>query len=248
VQPPDENADESQVSARRRLFGRLARAVADTSNEAPLPLRLCSTFVDIVGADGGAITLAYTEPERTTVCVTDPTADRIEDLQDVLGQGPGPHAYSSGRIVVATFPGDAGTRWPMLEKSIGQIAAPLAIHAIPMRVGFEVLGVVTVHRSDLGALDVPAAHAQFLADAVGAAIARESAQDSDAARWDARDRVHQATGMVVAQLRIEPNDALALIRAFAFSHSMSLDDVATEIIERRQEFSDNADFRGDEAR
>lgn len=228
------------------MFGQLAQAVTDTSNRAPLPFRLCRTFVDLVGAEGGAITLAYSDPERTTVCVTDATADRIEDLQEVLGQGPGPDAYQSGRLVKATFPSTPGGHWQMLENAIPGLAAEMTIHAFPMRVGSEVLGVVTVHSTEPLELRVPVADAQFLADAVGAAIAREADEGSDDARWEARDRVNQATGMVVAQVAIEPSDALALMRAFAFSHSMSLDEVATAIIERRQDFSQNADFRGNE--
>jgi hypothetical protein len=247
VRSPDEFADESQLSSRRQLFSSLARAVTDTTSSAPLPLRLCRMFVELLDAEGGAITLAYTDPERTTLCVTGPMADRLEDLQEVLGQGPGADAYTSGVQVTGTFPADAG-RWPMLERSIMSIAASVTVHSLPMRVADEVLGVVTVHRHDPVELPMSTADAQFLADALGAAIARRTAaEDGDAVRWDARDRINQAAGMVIAQLRIDPTDAMALMRAFAFSHSMALDDVATEIIDRRQDFSQNADFSGDEA-
>jgi hypothetical protein len=47
--------------------------------------------------------------------------------------------------------------------------------------------------------------------------------------------------MVVAQLRVAPNDAIALLRAHAFSHNLSLAAVAHEVTSRRLKFSDDAE-------
>jgi hypothetical protein len=244
----DDCTDEpQQVRSHKELFRTLVRAVAGTKTPDPLPLRLCRSFVEVLGAEGGAITLAYTDPERTTVCVTDGTADRVEDLQEVLGEGPGPDAYTTGSVVRATLPGDAAGRWPMLEKSIMSQSSPLTIHAFPMRVASDVLGVVSVYRRDADDLLMPDRDGQFLADALGAAIARQSAaEEGELSRWGSRDRLNQATGMVIAQLGITADDALSLIRAFAFSHDLQLGQVSQQIIERRQDFSANADFRGNE--
>ena len=59
----------------------------------------------------------------------------------------------------------------------------------------------------------------------------------------ARDRgrsgrwFHQATGMVVAQLRLTPEDALVLIRAHAYAHDQSLDEVAQQILSQHLDFT-----------
>lgn len=237
---------ESLAGTRAQVFARLARAVTDNAVDSPLALRLCRTFVDIVGADGGAVTLAYNAPERMTLCVTDETADRLEDLQDVLGEGPGPDAYASGRSIVGTFSGEQTERWPMFADAARSAAGEVTVHAFPMRAPTAVLGVVTVYRHQPGPLPGDAEDTAFLADAIGAAIVRDSEAADGGSRWAARDRINQATGMVVAQLRINPDDALALMRSFAFSHALALDDVATEVLERRQDFRYNSDLRGDE--
>src|SRR5687767_5228781 len=75
------------------VLGELARLAAGPRAE-PLPIRLVRACAVILGVDGAAITLANTRPERVTLCVTDDTAARLEDLQDVLGEGPSARAYA----------------------------------------------------------------------------------------------------------------------------------------------------------
>jgi len=43
--------------------------------------------------------------------------------------------------------------------------------------------------------------------------------------------------MVIAQLRVPPDDALAVIRAHAFARSTSLQSVAEDVLDRRLTFS-----------
>lgn len=235
------------VEVRRRTFAELVTAVTESSSEDPLPARLCRRFVAAAAARGGAITLASTRPEHTTLSTTDDAAARLEDLQEVLGQGPGADAYDSGTLVAADLSRADDNRWPMFARAARDAFGPIHLRAFPMRAGGQVLGVVTVHDPASGpraaALDEHGL--ALLADAIGAALARESHDAQDGPPWGARDRIHQATGMVVAQLAITPDDALALMRAFAFSHEMDLQTVAEEILHRRQNFRENANYRGE---
>ncbi len=48
-----------------------------------------------------------------------------------------------------------------------------------------------------------------------------------------RAEVSQATGMVVAQLEIEPAEALVRLRAHAYATGRSATDVARDILDRR---------------
>ena len=50
-------------------------------------------------------------------------------------------------------------------------------------------------------------------------------------------RVHQATGIVVAQLAIAPDDALALLRAHAFAENATLDEIARVVVDRQLNFT-----------
>lgn len=66
--------------------------------------------------------------------------------------------------------------------------------------------------------------AQFLSDSVGAALLGDEASSTGEglSSWASRATVHQATGMVVAQLGVSAEDALALLRAHAFSSDLPL--------------------------
>ena len=54
--------------------------------------------------------------------------------------------------------------------------------------------------------------------------------------WSKRAEIHQATGMVVAQLDLSPTDAFARLRAHAFTEGVALGDVARDVVARRLRF------------
>lgn len=228
-------------SDRTRLLARLVRKIAEYGPEQPLETRLCRAFLAIVGGDGAAITLSYTEPSRVTLCTTDEAAARLEDLQDVLGEGPGPTAYEAESAMTTDVRVDGG-RWPLFTEAAREVPGVRTVYAVPMRPGQRTIGVLTVHQN---AGDLPDGdRAQFLADAIGAALMEEPPppveSDLDPGPWSTRSKIHQATGMVLMQLRISPADAMALMRAHAFSHSTTLAEVAEQITSRRLRFSDDA--------
>jgi AmiR/NasT family two-component response regulator len=53
-----------------------------------------------------------------------------------------------------------------------------------------------------------------------------------------RPEIHQATGMVLAQLGIGPEEALARMRAYAFAEQRLLIDVAKDLVARRLQFTE----------
>ena len=58
--------------------------------------------------------------------------------------------------------------------------------------------------------------------------------------WGSRAEIHQATGMVVAQLGISAADALARLRAHAFAEQRLLGEVARDVVARRLRFTKDA--------
>lgn len=221
------------------VLAALAQSIASDAQR-PLPLRLCQACRDILDTDGGAITVAYSRPERATLCATDETAARLEDLQEVVGQGPGPDAFGSGEPVVAALGADdQAQRWPLFAKAANDSVGTIAIYAFPIRPQTEILGVLTLYQSKARPLGHPLDVAQFLADTLGASILGDPAARNALipAPWSARARIHQATGIIVAQLKVNPDDALALLRAHTYAHDSTLDAVASEIIERRLDFT-----------
>jgi hypothetical protein len=233
---------------RAEVLAQLARVVARRGSDQPMMLRLCQAATEILQVDGGAITVAYTEPQRVTLCFTDDMAERLEDLQDVLGEGPGPDAYRNGRPVVSDLTTERSDRWPMFVSAARTALSGGSLYAIPMRPRTDVFGVLTLYQSTSAPLAQGLDVAQFLADAVGAAIIREPDAQTDwsGEPWTTRAEVHQATGMVVAQLGIGVDDALALLRAHAYAHERRLTDIAKDVVNRKLDFSYSADRKGNE--
>lgn len=63
-----------------------------------------------------------------------------------------------------------------------------------------------------------------------------------------RAEIHQATGMVIAQLALTAVDALARLRAHAFASNRRLDDVAHDVIEQRLVFTPDPTAPADDHR
>ncbi len=230
------------MTDKAEVLARLARELAVRDRQLPLPLRLCHACADILDTDGGAITLAYTHSERVTLCATDATAARLEDLQEILGQGPGADAFTSGEAVIATLDQqDPEGRWAMfVDAAHAALGFAATMFALPIRPETEVLGVLTLYQVTPRPLAQDTSAAQFLADALGAALIRDpdSQTELSPGPWGARAQIHQATGMVVAQLKFSLDDALALLRAHAFALDTTLEAVAAEVVSRRLDFSD----------
>lgn len=223
------------------LLTRLALGLVEGADSGvPLPSRLCASAARVLECDGGAITMAYTLPERVTLATTDDTALILEDAQDVTGQGPGPDAFTAGsyrRLDLVEI--DAlDERWPLLRFDSVPLLAPIVVHAVPLSSREAVIGVITVYQRGAGRridLDAAAVVARAVAAALVADVPTHLAADQGP--WAERAEVHQATGMVVAQLGIPEGDALALIRAHAYSHDQSVGTSAQAVVTQKLRFS-----------
>lgn len=225
-----------------RVLRQLAQVVATSAPDTPLSLRLCLACTAILDLHGGALTLAYDEPGRTTLCVTDEQAARLEDLQEVLGEGPSFAASREDRMVTVTVDGSEDERWPHFAEAAHEVlGGPCTVVAVPISPGDRLLGVATFYRRRLDpTLPLPAQTVQLLVDAVGVALTRADAEDdalqAQAGSWTDRARINQAVGMVMAQLRLRPDDALALLRAHAYAHGASLGQIAADVVQQRLDF------------
>ena len=220
---------------------RLAQAIAASSIESPLSLRMCIACVGILGVDGGSFTLAYAEPERVMLCATDEHSAQLEDLQEVVGEGPSYAAYDERSIQALVVDGAPDQRWPLFSHAVKQLMRSCTLYAVPIKPGPQTMGVATFYQRHASPLQVDAATSQMLINAVGVALVGDpDVLDDDrfatAESWNSRARINQATGMVMAQLRISAADGLALLRAHAYAHSQTLNSVSDELIGRRLDF------------
>jgi hypothetical protein len=206
-----------------------------------LPQRLCCAFKDVVGADGAAIALGTAETERRLLAVTDRHTEQLEDLQDMVGEGPSIRALVGDGHAILNGGRDMEERWPMLMPALTRHTLSRGqptLYAFPMRPQETVLGVLSAHQTQRSQLDVSLEEAQFLANAIGVAVLGDLAPGgATRERWLTRDRISQATGMVVAQLRIPPSDALAVLRAHAYAIDVTLSEVSRRVLDRSLRFT-----------
>jgi hypothetical protein len=225
------------VTDRATLLSRLAQAVARKPAEHPLTWRVCHAAREVMGVDGASITMDNSAPNRVILCATDMRSDMLENLQDVLGEGPCRDAYDSGEPMQTGLDRHAASRWPQFvpaaEKIVG---ADAVLWAFPMHSAGDVIGTMNLYRISQSPLVESIDAVQFLADTLAATLLREPsalAEMADASAWSSRAVVHQATGMLVAQLGVSIDDALAVLRSYAFADSAHLTDIARAMVERK---------------
>ena len=218
----------------------------DVRDERALAERICRAFIAQLDIDGAAISLHTAGNLRETLYSSDLTSDLLEELQFTLGEGACMDAARTGRPVLVPDMGDIAesTRWPAYAQAVVEQAGVGAVFALPLQWATINLGVLDLCRKTPGSL--PAAH---LRDATGAAdiaalmllgLRTDPGEDRVWDRsWGNRVEIHQATGMVLAQLNLSATDAFARLRAYAFTQHQLLGDVARDVVARRLRFTED---------
>lgn len=225
----------------RRL--ELLSRVVDTRGE-PETQRLCDVCADVTGVTGAGIMLMSGDIALGSVCATNPVSALIEQLQYDLGEGPCIDAYHQDRPV--SEPDLAGTTTPRWLAFTGPAveAGARAIFGFPLQVGAVRLGALNLYCDRPGPLtDEQHADAMLLAGIIAQALVLLQAgapSGTVASELEASANfqyvVHQAAGMVAAQLEVSVGQALLRLRAHAFGNDRLLTDVARDVVDRRLRF------------
>jgi GAF domain-containing protein len=206
--------------------------------------QVCRTCLSGLDVDGASLALHAVSAARETLWVSDSVAGLLDDLEFSLGEGVCMEAATTGRpVFVADVCAAADMRrWPVFADAVVERTPARALFALPLRWGAVNLGVLHLYRRTPGHL--PAEQRRDVVAAVNtAALMMLGARtDPGDGPWldptvSNRAEVHQATGMVLAQLGIGATDALARMRAYAFSEKRLLLDVAHDIVTRRLQFT-----------
>ncbi|HEY9334869.1 MAG TPA: GAF and ANTAR domain-containing protein [Kribbella sp.] len=220
---------------RAAVLGRLGRLLAATDRREQFATRLCDASRRLVGGRGGSISVNSDDTEaRLTLAATDEVAAELESLQDILGEGPCREAYRQDEAIVTDLDDAVSTLWPEFSRSALESAGEVTLHCFPMRAASRPFGVYAVYTYD--ELSEPDDVVQFLADVIGTAVLREASAPGTDDIWSSRSVVYQATGMVSVQLQVSPVDALAMLRAHAFAHDTTLNEIAEHVVARRIDF------------
>jgi GAF domain/ANTAR domain len=202
--------------------------------------RLCGAAVKAVPASGARLSVMTDDGVRGVAAASDPASERIDELEFTLGEGPGLDAFASRRPVLeGNLAGGGMTRWPLYAAAACDEGV-CAAFAFPLQIGAARLGVLDLHRREPGslsaeelaqALSFADVATTMLLDAQADAAPGQAATGLDEA-MNHHFELHQAQGMIMVQLSISLAAALALLRAYAFSHDRHLDEVARDIVAR----------------
>jgi hypothetical protein len=190
--------------------------------------RLVTACVDVVDVSGAGISLMVDDTQRATLGGSDDAIRLVEELQFTLGEGPCVDTYRTGRPVLEPHLGDPDVeRWP--EFSGPAVTAGInAIFGFPLHVGTACIGALDLYSDRSGDLR----REQFTDAIIMANVVAHAVLDLPGGKADFRSAVHQASGLLSAQLDIPVGDALGRIRAHAYAEGRALDDVARGIIDR----------------
>ncbi len=210
--------------------------------------RLCEVCAEITEMTGAGIMLMAGDVPRGSACTTDDVSALVEQLQFELGEGPCVDAYSEHRPVLEPdLAAPATPRWlaftgPAVEAGVA------AVFGFPLEVGAARLGALNLYRDQPGPLtDHQHADALVMADVAaqallmmqaGALPGRLAAELESGG--DFQHVVHQASGMVAAQLEISVGQALVRLRAYAFGNDLHLVEVAEFVVARTLRFDDHS--------
>jgi hypothetical protein len=207
---------------------------------------LCGPFVAALGLSGAAVSTLGDPLGSETVCASDDRAARLDEIQLDLGEGPCWEALTTRRPVLERdVQGSVDTSWPLARHAMRETGLG-AVFAFPLVVAGLSLGAVDLYsRTARDISDQEVADATALSRIVArqvlrrALLAAEGAQE-DTGAWTgrySRREVHQATGMVVAQMGIAAPDALLVLRGHAFATGRPLRDVAEDVVGRTLDFT-----------
>lgn len=208
--------------------------------------RLCEACVTLLGMDAAAISLVFDGANTGTLGASGALARECDELQFTLGEGPCLDSIEHrGPVMVGDLSNPAEARWPVYGPAMLDMRIR-GVFAMPVVVAGEYVGALDLFRAKPGGLAT-----EQLAGAIAAAeIAgiplldlmdtdlRAAIDEPGSDAWTelntlSRTEVSQATGMLVAQLGVEPSEALLRLRAHAYATGRSASDVARDILDRR---------------
>jgi hypothetical protein len=150
-------------------------------------------------------------------------------------------AFREGHAVLAPDLSDPShTRWPVFTKHALELGTK-AVFVFPLQIGAIRLGLLYLHRDQPGDISPPQiADGLDLAEMAALTVldlqhrappgGLGAGLEGD---WAHHAIVHQATGLISVQLNTTIGDALARLRAHAFSEGRLIYDVANDVVAGR---------------
>lgn len=206
---------------------------------------LARPFVQFLPVTGASVSTLGPLLGAETISASDAIAERVDEVQFDLGEGPCWDALASrSPVLEPDFAARAATTWPAFCYAIESEKIG-AIFAFPLIFGPLEIGAVDLYSVEPVALTADQERQTLaLSSIVSRVLLRHALKLSDSAAdtsMFSRRLIHQATGMVLVQLGISAEDAHLIIQARAFAESRSMQEIAEDVVDQRIRFTSDID-------
>lgn len=216
-------------------FQTASDALSDTGGRID---ELAHAFARFLPVSGASVSTFGSLLGAETISATDARAGRVDELQFDLGEGPCWDALIT-RAPVLEPDFASSESWPAFTAAIRDENIG-AIFAFPLTFGPLEIGAVDLYStSPMTLTAAQQTQSIALSSIVSRILLRHAIGDTTPRETTTFSRrlIHQATGMVLAQVGTTADDAYLIIQARAFADNRPMRDVAEDIIERRIRFA-----------
>ncbi|HTL83998.1 MAG TPA: GAF and ANTAR domain-containing protein, partial [Acidimicrobiia bacterium] len=202
---------------------RVAAALAVSEHDPSVSL--CVASAEVVGVRGAGVALMAAGHALGMICVSDDVTGALEEVQYSLGEGPCVDAYHAHAPVLASDLADAdGDEWPAFREGALRVGVRAAF-GFPLMVRGICIGALNLyHDRPVNLTSDQVADAVAVCHVAAHTVLRwQSLATPGSVAWQLegvpahRAVVHQATGMISVQAGASVDDALAMLRAYAFA-------------------------------
>ncbi|MFG2723835.1 GAF and ANTAR domain-containing protein [Streptomyces canus] len=210
------------------------------ADPAEIPGKLCVAAVRLLPVADASVSLR-SNGMPVQLSASSPRAEHLSELQATLGDGPCTSAAKAGAAVLATdlTSGRDADRWPVFAQQ-STAAGVRAVYAMPLGNDTVCVGTLDLYRDVPGELTRRELRiAELVASVMTVALTALLRGQENGPQGDdpwlsglakAHGEVYQAVGMIMVQLGVDSDEALARLRADAFSHSRTALEVAHDVV------------------
>lgn len=200
---------------------------------------LTERCVELLEVDAAGLLLADARGALQLVAASTEQARVAELFQIQNDEGPCLDSYRTGQPVIVPdiTARQAAARWPRFAAAAGEMGFA-AVHAIPMRLRDQVIGTLNLFAAASDGLDPAVARAaRALVDVATIGILQERATREQElvtgqlqVALNSRVIIEQAKGILAERMRVTPDQAFIVLRAYSRTNNYPLTRLATDVI------------------
>ena len=209
-------------------------------SESQEPRDFADAIVRVLPISGASVATVGGPLGSETVSASDELAAHLDELQFDFDEGPCWDAVATGAPVSEPELAQVGSRWPNFGPAAAE-SGVASIYAFPLKVGAVSVGAIDLYsRTPLDLTAADRRRALGMSDVIARRVlinALHGAAPEEDIGMHSRRIIHQATGMVLAQLDVSADDAIVIIQSHAYGGGRSMKDLARGIIDGEVRFT-----------